>query len=345
MGLFESIQWDIKAYCTALESTFTQKNVENERVKISLPMLQKIAEAPGWYDKTARLNIRWIGDDLKSIIHNKALDDEGVASLCRYMARIARENSLRSPYIAKSPEKELLEYFYYGHDFDNMEDKETADVIWGLMPKSVAAEHLEQISEKEGKIESEIKSWDDKIKGYKETIDSYVAELKNQQGKFNFVRLSKAFHEMHAAKKIELRNIFITMLVLGGLVISPLLYHFYSISAVESLGSANFAALDIWKLLSLAGVELALLYFFRIALKSYYSVKAQLLQLELRLSLCSFIENYADFAKLRKTKDVDPLAKFESIIFSGITPDDGNVPSTFDGVDQLLRLAKEFKAR
>ena len=38
--------------------------------------------------------------------------------------------------------------------------------------------------------------------------------------------------------------------------------------------------------------ELIAIYFFRVVLMHFRSVKAQLLQLDLRIALCQFIENY-----------------------------------------------------
>ncbi|WP_407295887.1 hypothetical protein [Stutzerimonas zhaodongensis] len=346
MGIFsENINY-IESYYSTLELLSSKQEAPDQRVSICLPMLKKIAEEPSSYDRRARLNAEWIGDQLISIISNRRTDDSSLQELTRYLARIARETTLRTPYVPKAPEKQLLDFFDYLKDFETTEDKETSDLIWASIPKYIATDYLAEVSQKEEDIKNHVKNWEEQLKTYKTTIDSYVTELKEQQGKFNFVRLSKAFHEMHKNKQKELRANFLALISLGTLVLSPLLFQF----TVKTLTNTSTAlntlnTTDAWKIISLIGLEVALLYFFRIALKSYYSTKAQLLQIELRLSLCAFIENYADFAKSRKTKDIDPLLKFESIIFSGITPDDTNVPSTFDGIDQLFRLAKELKGK
>jgi predicted signal transduction protein with EAL and GGDEF domain len=74
-------------------------------------------------------------------------------------------------------------------------------------------------------------------------------------------------------------------------------------------------------------------------------VKAQLLQLDLRQSLCAFIESYVDFAQEKKSKGVEALSRFEMLIFAGISPDVNNIPNTFDGVEQLAKLIKELKLK
>ena len=346
MGIFAENLNDIESYCAKLELLLSKQELIDQRVSLCVPMLKKISDEPDAYDKSARLNAQWIGGELLSIIANRRTDDSSLQELTRYLARIARETTLRTPYIPKTPEKELLDFFDYSKNHETTEDKETSDLIWASIPKYIVREHLDEVSKKEDDVTNQVKSWEDQLKTYKVTIDSYISELKEQQGKFNFVRLSKAFHEMHKNKQKELKSNFIALISLGALVLSPLIFQF----AVKTLTNTDttlntLSTTEAWKLISLVGLEVALLYFFRIALKSYYSTKAQLLQIELRLSLCAFIESYADFAKSRKTKDADPLLKFESIIFSGITPDDNNVPSTFDGIDQIFRLAKELKGK
>ncbi|HDR1137280.1 TPA: hypothetical protein QB640_002020 [Pasteurella multocida] len=67
------------------------------------------------------------------------------------------------------------------------------------------------------------------------------------------------------------------------------------------------------------------------------------MQLELRQSLCQFIQNYADYAKEIKEKDSASLEKFENLIFSSILSSPDKVPSTFDGLDQLANIVKEMR--
>lgn len=92
------------------------------------------------------------------------------------------------------------------------------------------------------------------------------------------------------------------------------------------------------------GLEFVLIYFFRITLHHYRAVQIQIMQLELRLSLCQFIQNYAEYAKEIKTNDKEVLEKFESLIFSNIVPNDEKI-GLFDGIEQISSLIKEFKSR
>lgn len=67
------------------------------------------------------------------------------------------------------------------------------------------------------------------------------------------------------------------------------------------------------------------------------------MQIELRQSLCQFIQSYADYTKEIKENNAGSLEKFENLIFSNILSTPEKVPSTFDGLEQLANLMKELK--
>ncbi|MCL9764767.1 hypothetical protein [Neisseria subflava] len=96
-------------------------------------------------------------------------------------------------------------------------------------------------------------------------------------------------------------------------------------------------------MLPIIGLEFVLIYFFRVVLTHYHSIQTQIMQLELRQSLCQFIQSYAEYAKKIKTDDKDALEKFENLIFSSILSNPDKVPGTFDGVEGLTSLLKELK--
>lgn len=97
---------------------------------------------------------------------------------------------------------------------------------------------------------------------------------------------------------------------------------------------------SVTKYFPILGFEILLLYFFRFTLLHFNASKAQLLQLEVRMAICAFIEDYAKFTKENGGQD---LSKFESMIFSAIAPDNEKMPSTFDGVDQLATFIKNIR--
>jgi hypothetical protein len=97
-------------------------------------------------------------------------------------------------------------------------------------------------------------------------------------------------------------------------------------------------------LLPLFSVEIILIYFFRVILLNHRSVKAQAMQIELRQTLCQFIQSYAEYSAKIKKQDGVALEKFESLIFSGILSDPEKLPSTFDGIEQIGNFIKSVKS-
>ncbi|MBU2325714.1 MAG: hypothetical protein KJ884_22405, partial [Gammaproteobacteria bacterium] len=63
-------------------------------------------------------------------------------------------------------------------------------------------------------------------------------------------------------------------------------------------------------------------------------LRAQLLQIDLRMTLCQFIDKYAEYSAQVK-KNGGSLDGFESVVFSGLVTIDEKIPSTFDGLEFL----------
>lgn len=95
-------------------------------------------------------------------------------------------------------------------------------------------------------------------------------------------------------------------------------------------------------LLPITIAELILLFYFKVVLVHYNSAGAQLLQLQTRLAVCQFIE---DFIKFKKETNVNELDKFEALIFSNLMPSADQIPPTFDGLEQLGKILGEFKPK
>lgn len=75
------------------------------------------------------------------------------------------------------------------------------------------------------------------------------------------------------------------------------------------------------------------------------SVQSQLLQLDLRMTLCRFIQSYAEYAAELKAKPPEGFEKFESVIFSPLVSSDDKIPNTFDGLDQLSSVVNIVKGK
>lgn len=68
------------------------------------------------------------------------------------------------------------------------------------------------------------------------------------------------------------------------------------------------------------------------------------MQLELRMTLCQFIQSYAEKSKELKVVNKEGFEKFENLIFSSIVSSDEKIPSTFDGMEHITNFVKNFKS-
>lgn len=184
-----------------------------------------------------------------------------------------------------------------------------------------------------------IETWNKNLEIWELKVKSQEDRLKEQLVKLNFVGLSKAFQNLSDSKNTErVIHAAISLFIAIVFIFTPLAILIAS-TKYPSLTLNDLSVID-----PLAAFEFSLLYFFRVALQNYSSAKAQLLQIKLRLELCAFVEGYAEFIEPIRTKGgVETLSKFESIVFSGISPDPQNVPSQFDGLENILQLLKTLR--
>ncbi|URJ84392.1 hypothetical protein M9411_06580 [Pasteurella multocida] len=227
--------------------------------------------------------------------------------------------------------------FYFGEDgFKAFKDYEKSKIH--------IDETNDKILENKKNIENLISNKEEEIKtllSEKEKSVKRLEEVLNKQKTaFNFVGLSKGFENLLKKKTDAKYATFFLLGMIGlGLFTIPYLYIYFLFNTPESISN-----LEHWKIIpGFIGLELILLYFFRVVLLHYTSIQTQIIQLELRQSLCQFIQSYADYAKEIKEKDNVSLEKFENIIFSNILSDSNKVPGTFDGIETLVNLIKEIR--
>ena len=262
------------------------------------------------------------GVDELSLAHNKILDDDHPF--------IDPRNSKRLNVIKdKQLDIWILGYYFYGKSFKSFE----------------RYEELVKDSEKESlNIESQIKLQKDVLSKFindkKEAVDRLAKQLEQQKTAFNFVGLSQGFESLLKAKKNS-QTIVLSLLFFIGIFLFIPLFTYIELNQVKDL-SGDFLN---WKMfLPFVSIELISLYLFRVILTHYNSIKTQIMQLELRQTLCQFIQSYVEYAKEIKEKDGDSLEKFENLIFSSILSTPDKVPSTFDGLEQLSNLIKNLKS-
>ncbi|HBX9562478.1 TPA: hypothetical protein MIK52_29285, partial [Klebsiella pneumoniae] len=111
-----------------------------------------------------------------------------------------------------------------------------------------------------------------------------------------------------------------------------LLNHIYNFFPVEFNLNALFYYLPILSL------ELLFFYFMRLYYIEGKAIKAQILQIEQRLSLCEFIHDYVE-TKNNSGAEKESWSLFEKLIFSPIQVSSENIPSLLDGASSIAELA------
>jgi hypothetical protein len=204
---------------------------------------------------------------------------------------------------------------------------------------------LRNVSEMASSVEQKINLWKDSLDATEQKATRLGDLLAKHAKAFNFVGLHDGFSDLADNIKAELRFAQFGIGIFGFLLLIPssldLWLMYYQKIDISSLKVPTLIAMGI----SVVALTLLFLYYFRIALRKADSCRAQLIQIRLRMSLCRFIQSYADYANDIKTKNADALAKFESLIFSGIVSSDEKLPSTFDGIEQLATLAKSVRGK
>ena len=217
--------------------------------------------------------------------------------------------------------------------------------LWFIIPKEVFSRHLQQHLDPEViKTVATLKNNEDFIAEkltandlLKKEIEEIKKSLEDQKSKYNFVGLSNGFRTLREQKKKELdwQNgaYYALMIIIISLII---LKSFWS---ANYLTSNNFDS-PIFIIVTISTVLFLfiLLYFFRISLVNVKSIKSQILQIDLRLTLCQFIHNYDSDTKELREGMKESFERFESVIFAPIVATEDQMPATFDGLEQLTGL-------
>jgi len=194
-----------------------------------------------------------------------------------------------------------------------------------------------------------IKEWEEIVEKQKEFIETKTAEiaaleqrLEKSRSELNFTILNKGFKTFSEAKTKDTTSVLGTpfKFLVAAMIAIPVLgflHHFWSTKAITTSDK-------ILELTPYLGLELLLIFFFRIILKDYFSSKAQLLQIHNRMAAVAFIEDYVRFKKDNELlQGHNHLEKFESLIFGGIAAEESKVPTHFDGIEDLANLLGKFK--
>lgn len=303
------------------------------------------------FDKGCRCNIKWSDGRTIASGRRSATDALSESDLDMYLVlfyRFVSELDLSSPG-GMAQELHAFLDFVRGisrelspeniRDFDFVGQRMPILVLKDLLndEKIGLLSNVPKVAES---VTEKVAKWDRDLLGHEEAVERLKDELEKHKTGFNFVALHKGFKDLAEQKYIELQGYRKDMKIFGWILIITLIseFSFLYINRFE-MKDAALAFFGGASLISLS-ITILLVYFFRIALKNAESCKIQLSQLELRKTLCQFVQDYANYAKDIGQKSAETLVKFENIIFSNIVLSDEKIPSLFEGMDQVSNLMK-----
>lgn len=205
--------------------------------------------------------------------------------------------------------------------------------------------NLNTTIEKFNAIEKTLRNWDKSLSDKEAEVTRLEKSLESYKDAFNFVGIFEGFNKLHVKKENELWWSRIGLALIGCIIFGTFAYELHSIKSIIQISKV----IDIPTLLAITIpftlLIFLLLYFFKIILQTMRSVQSQLLQLDLRMTLCRFIQSYAEYAAELKAKHPEGFEKFESVIFSPLVSSDDKIPNTFDGLDQLSSVVNIVKGK
>lgn len=361
------------------DQEMTKDNFERGLHHHSARILGHIISNPKNWDDTCKYSIRTqvsgIHEELSNIVKNSAIDSSSLEIIFSHLIVFVQERNLLTgdfipPELTDALEftesnlerfagfpRRKIEFSFKGLStalFKEIFNNENAS---GLI-------NLEKTLESAKKL---TKEWDNSLKEREDNIARLELSLNKFENAFNFVGLHEGFQSLHKKKKIERNCLIFMMLICALLALSPLIYKLKSLyfketekvsyiyKHIHNFGQPTVPSNDtaqetpptltheIISLLPVASFIAIMLYLFRVLLFNYKSICAQILQIELRMTLCRFITSYSDYARDIKNNSDVTLERFENIIFSGIVNNDSDLPATYDGVEQLASLFKSMK--
>lgn len=305
-------------------------------------------------EDTPYFSISYFYEGLKNTLEIKKGNEQSIGFLWFVIACVLKENGLKSPRIndyKRMKDMSLASYtcnikFVGGEKSINLKLMPMEkDFVSDVLPYLINQDRIDVLTRKfnnpeatfqkmSEELDTQEKQIKEKLQEHQKKADDLADFIKKQQSNLNFVGLGKAFKQITKEKNTVKNNIegylvgfFIALIVIPILV---------GISFL-CCGEPNY-----YICIPATTIELLLLYAFRLFYQQYMFVKSELLQVNLRHSLCAFIESYMEFKKDNKDNTVD---LFEQLIFSNIISDEKKVPATVDGIESIANIIQAIKGK
>lgn len=318
-------------------------------------ILDLIIANPDTFDEFASVNIEWIGRTFINEITNYFEMPQGkrpdlIPSIFTSAYRFLCELEFTQP---TDPSFEIRRIMNFVHEnLESFSGTDRQQLVYAAytMPAQVAKKLISHPSVIEFRKFSETveesrnlkKQWDSDLDKRQQLLQGLSANISKITSDYNFVGLVHGFQRLKQDKERERTFSFTSLIIIAiAMLVFPLAQLGFVIMHLDVIDAHKTTL--VYSLPTILAVEIILLYYFRVVLGQFRSVKAQLLQIDLRISVCQFIESYADYITNLRTKDSSALSKFEALIFSGLVTEEAGIPSTFDGAEQIASLIRSIR--
>lgn len=315
-----------------------------------IDMLTSMQNSTNIWSEGCQLAIKKDGVDFKSSVSGFTNDESSIDELYDHAFRMYTEIYITTRTNLEHNYKQIRDFTRKNIDNFSLFNQRTLESTLYDLPTSLCKDifdnhdyqALRNFVKTKNEAESLKSKWDNEISIKMRDVEKIQKDLNKQKHTYNFISLHRGFRKIGYIKAKELCLARIAMVLLGLIIPALILGEAWIIFSGGIKFTSNDAA-DWIKLLPGVSLLLISIYYFRISLANVSSIKAQVIQINLRMSLCQFIENYIKFSSAINKENENLLAKFEEVIFSNIMPNAEKIPSTFDGIEQLAKLLASLK--
>lgn len=353
MELFDTNQSKtvLSKFRQKIDGLVPSNDFDKQRNSLIRLIINAMEKRPDEWNTFCQINIKWIGDQfINRLADEKELTKERLDEICSMCFRFLFELYLSTKNDLAMEFEAARRFVFDNVSLFEVTAKEQIEFAIRDMPISIfkeianseGIESLKNFDAVSAKAKNLKEEWDRDLSEKESRVKTIEASLSRYENAFNFVGLYQGFDDLSKEKIRERDGILFWLRLLSLVIVLPIVAELAFIYAnIDNLNIIRDGVLvSIFPTISLVAISI---YYFRVLLFNYKSVKSQLLQIDLRKTLCRFIQSYSGYASEIKSKDADALERFERVIFSGIVTEDGNLPSTFDGIEQISKLINSFK--
>ncbi|WP_211224678.1 hypothetical protein [Oceanospirillum beijerinckii] len=258
---------------------------EKQRNSLIRLVVGSMENKPDQWDELCEINIQWIGDHFINRLagEEKELTKEKLDDICSMCFRFLFELYLSMKNDLAMEFEAARQFVFNNVDLFEHNAKEQIEYAIRDMPINIfkaiansdAIESLKKFNAVSAKAEKLKDDWNADLAEREAKVDSLKESLSKYENAFNFVGLYQGFDELATEKKAERDGILIWLRVLSVVIVSPIVAElFFVYLHLDNIAAVRDGLLvSIFPTVSLVAISV---YYFRVLLFNYKSVKSQL---------------------------------------------------------------------